>query len=68
MLVDLLEGQLEHAPFVIVADEGRCTRYDGSGLPALLAVDKMNDYALPLITDFIGGKNHVGTGVGLSGL
>ena len=68
MLVDLLEGQLEQAPFVIVADEGCCTRYDGSRLPALLAVDKMNDYALPLITDFIGGKDHVGTGVVLSGL
>ena len=51
----LISGPIAQAPFVIVADEGCCTRYDGSRLPALLAVDKMNDYALPLITDFIGG-------------
>ena len=51
----IITGPIEEAPFVIIADEGCCTRYNGAGLPALLAVDKMNDYALPLLTDFIGG-------------
>ena len=51
----VISGPIEEAPFVIIADEGCCTRYNGAGLPALLAVDKMNDYALPLLTDFIGG-------------
>ena len=51
----LISGPIEEAPFVIIADEGCCTRYDGSLLPALLAQDKMNDYALPLLTDYIGG-------------
>lgn len=51
----VISGPIEEAPFVILADEGCCTRYNGAGEPALLAVDKMNDYALPLLTDFIGG-------------
>ena len=51
----VISGPIDEAPFVRIADEGCATRYDGSGLPALLAVDKMNDYALPLLTDFIGG-------------
>lgn len=53
----VISGPIEETPFVRIADEGCATRYDGSGLPALLAVDKMNNYALPLLTDFI-----VGTG------
>lgn len=52
----VITGPIEEAPFVIIADEGCCTRYNGAGLPVLLAVDKMNDYALPLLTDFIGGN------------
>ena len=51
----VISGPIEEVPFVILADEGCCTRYNGAGEPALLAVDKMNDYALPLLTDFIGG-------------
>lgn len=51
----VISGPIEEIPFVILADEGCCTRYNGAGEPALLAVDKMNDYALPLIPDFIGG-------------
>lgn len=51
----VITGPIEEAPFVIIADEGCCTRYDGAKLPVLLAVDKMNGYVLPLLTDYIGG-------------
>lgn len=51
----VISGPIEEDPFVILADEGCCTRYNGAGEPALLTVDKMNGYALPLLTDFIGG-------------
>lgn len=48
-------GPIEEQPFVIIADEGCATRYNGAGLHAMEAIEKMNDYDLSLITDFIGG-------------
>lgn len=48
-------GPIEQEPFVIIADEGCITRYHGAGLTLWDAVAQMNDYALPLIPDYIGG-------------
>lgn len=48
-------GAIEEAPFVIIADEGCVTRYNGIGLRAATALRKMNAYELTLIRDFIGG-------------
>ena len=56
-------GPIEQDAFVIIADEGCVTRYDGRGLRAGVALNRMNEYALTMITDFIGGEG-CGSGTG----
>lgn len=51
----LLCGGLERGPFAILAEENSVTRYDAADLNVLDAVNWMNNNALDLITDFIGG-------------
>ncbi len=51
----VLCGQIEKEPFLIIADEGCITRYNGTGLSADDALKAMNADLLPLIVDFIGG-------------
>ena len=48
-------GQIEEGPFVIIADQGQVTRYNGSGKKAGDAIKMMENYELEFITDFIGG-------------
>ena len=49
-------GPIEREPFLIIADEGCITRYNGVGLSADDALKAMNADRLPLIVDFIGGS------------
>ena len=59
----VLCGPIEEAPFVILADQGCVTRYHAVGLSAAEAIAKMEQYALDMITDFIGGTGcHSGEG------
>ena len=51
----LLCGGLEPEPFAILAEENNVTRYLAANRSALDSIRLMNDYALQLITDFIGG-------------
>ncbi|MCL1804701.1 MAG: NifB/NifX family molybdenum-iron cluster-binding protein [Clostridiales bacterium] len=51
----LLCGGLEREPFAILAEENSVTRYDAADLNVLDAVNWMNNNALDLITDFLGG-------------
>jgi hypothetical protein len=51
----LLCGGLEREPFAVLAEENCVTRYEAADLNILDAVNWMNNNALGLITDFIGG-------------
>lgn len=51
----VITGPVEKAPFAILADEAFVTRYNGVGLTAPQALERMNAYALPMIIDEIGG-------------
>ena len=51
----LIGGELERDAFAILAEENCVTRYYGAGHGALDGVHLMNDYALAMVTDFIGG-------------
>lgn len=52
----VLCGPIETEPFLIIADEGCITRYNGVGLSADDALKAMMVDRLPLIVDFIGGS------------
>ena len=52
----ILCGELEREAFAILAEENCVTRYQASGLSILDSIKQMNAYALPLITDYIGGS------------
>ena len=51
----LLCGELEQEPFAILAEENCVTRYDAADMNAQDGIARMNNNALGLITDFIGG-------------
>lgn len=48
-------GEIERSPFLILAEEGNVTRYNGNGLSAGQALEKMLRYDLPLIKEHLGG-------------
>ncbi len=52
----LLTGPIAEAPFLVIADEGCVTRYDGRGKTGDDAIAAMKADKLPLIRDHIGGK------------
>ena len=52
----VLCGPIEKEAFLIIADEGCITRYNGVGLSAAEALKAMNADKLPLIVDYIGGS------------
>lgn len=56
----ILCGEIERAPFVVIADEGCVTRYKASGLAARKALRKMLRNELDFITDYIGGTGCAG--------
>ena len=51
----LLSGEIEAEPFAVLAEENGVTRYLAAGMSAIEGVHKMNDYALPIIADYMGG-------------
>ena len=51
----VLCGELDREPFLIIADEGCITRYNGIGLSAADALKAMTEDRLPFIKDCIGG-------------
>ena len=51
----LLCGELEQEAFAILAEENCITRYDAAGISVNDSIRLMNEHALGLITDFIGG-------------
>ena len=51
----LLCGELEQAPFNVIAVENCITRYMAAGLAVLDGIHLMNNYSLEMITDFTGG-------------
>jgi len=51
----ILCGELEAEPFAVLAEENCVTRYLAAANSVLDGIRQMNDYALPLIADFIGG-------------
>ena len=51
----LLCGELEAAPFAVLAEENSVTRYMAAGLAADEAVKKMNRYELYFLTDYVNG-------------
>ena len=51
----ILCGELEPEPFAVLAEENCITRYLAAECSVLESIHKMNAYALPLITDYIGG-------------
>ena len=51
----LLCGELEQAPFAVIAEEHCITRYMAAGLSVLDGIHLMNNYSLKMIPDYIGG-------------
>ncbi len=52
----LISGPIEKEPFIVIADEACITRYNGVGIKGHDAIVDMENYALPLIRDHIGGE------------
>lgn len=52
----VLCGQLEEAPFLIIADEGCVTRYNAAGLSLENALRAFRENKLELIRDYLGGR------------
>ena len=52
----ILCGELEQQAFAVLAEENCITRYLASGLGVQESIHLMNAYALPLITDYVGGS------------
>ena len=51
----LLCGELEAAPFAVLAEENSVTRYMAAGIAADEALKKMNRYELYFLTDYVNG-------------
>jgi len=52
----VLCGEIEERPFVVLADEGYVTRYNGAGLTPEEATKRLLRFELDYIKDYIGGE------------